>query len=277
MAVRLCGVGDNVVDRYLHLDLMFPGGNALNVAVFARRAGAEAGYIGIIGDDLSGTLVRNALVAEKVEITRLRINESFNAFSQIGIDQDGNRYFIGSTPPPYRLRLDRADLDHVSTYDFVHTGDYGQVEGQLADLSAAARLSFDFGAKPADYADPLLPHIRIATFSGSDLDDAGVLALIRWAQARGPDTVIVTRGAEGSTVAVGEAIHHEPAVPVTVTDSLGAGDAYTATFIVALGAGASLPEAAHRAAAAAGEVCTRFGAFGHEAPMAPLPVTATTG
>lgn len=277
MAVRLCGVGDNVVDRYLHLDLMFPGGNALNVAVFARRAGAEAGYIGIVGDDLSGTMVRNALVAETVEITRLRVNESFNAFSQIGIDEDGNRYFIGSTPPPYRLRLDRADLDHVSTYDFVHTGDYGQVEGQLADLSAAARLSFDFGSKPADYAESLLPHIRIATFSGSGLDESGVLALIRWAQARGPETVIVTRGAAGSTVAVGETIHHEPAVPVTVTDSLGAGDAYIATFVVALGAGASLPEAAHRAAAAAGEVCTRFGAFGHEAPMAPLPVTVTTG
>ena len=277
MAVRLCGVGDNVVDRYLHLDLMFPGGNALNVAVFARRAGAEAGYIGIVGDDLSGTLVRNALVAETVEITRLRVNESFNAFSQIGIDEDGNRYFIGSTPPPYRLRLDRADLDHVSTYDFVHTGDYGQVEGQLADLSAAARLSFDFGSKSADYAEPLLPHIRIATFSGSGLDESGVLALIRWAQARGPETVIVTRGAAGSTVAVGETIHHEAAVPVTVTDSLGAGDAYIATFVVALGAGASLPEAAHRAAAAAGEVCTRFGAFGHEAPMAPLPVTVTTG
>ena len=40
--MRLLGVGDNVVDRYRDLGRMFPGGNALNVAVAAARAGAQA-------------------------------------------------------------------------------------------------------------------------------------------------------------------------------------------------------------------------------------------
>jgi fructoselysine 6-kinase len=59
--VRICGVGDNVVDRYLELGLMFPGGNALNVAVFAKRAGAEAAYLGITGNDVLGEIVRRQL------------------------------------------------------------------------------------------------------------------------------------------------------------------------------------------------------------------------
>ncbi|MFD2353648.1 hypothetical protein ACFSTC_36920 [Nonomuraea ferruginea] len=34
--------GDNVVDRYLHAGLMYPGGSAANVAVHSRRLGATA-------------------------------------------------------------------------------------------------------------------------------------------------------------------------------------------------------------------------------------------
>lgn len=275
MAVRLCGVGDNVVDRYLELGLMFPGGNAVNVAVFARKAGAHAGYLGITGNDVAGETVRRALAAEGVDISRVRVNASFNAFSQIGIDGEGNRYFIGSTPPPYRLELEQADFDYLSGFDLVHTGDYGQVEGQLGALSAVAPVSFDFGSKPLDYAEPLLRHVSAATFSGSDLSDREVLERIRWAQERGPRTVIVTRGALGSVVAVGGTVHHEPAVPVAVKDSLGAGDAYIATLLTGLHAGRTLPDSAAAAARAAGEVCTRLGAFGYEVPMTPLPVPAT--
>jgi fructoselysine 6-kinase len=273
--VRICGVGDNVVDRYLELGLMFPGGNTLNVAVFAKRAGAEAAYLGITGNDVLGEIVRRALAAEGIDTARLRVNDSFNAFSQIGIDLEGNRYFIGSTPPPYRLRLDTEDLAYLTRFDVVHTGDYGQIEGQLAEIAAVASVSFDFGSKPASYAELLLPQVRIATFSGSELDDAAVLERIRWAQARGARTVIVTRGALGSTVAHGPDIHHEPARPVVLRDSLGAGDAYTATLIVGLESGRPLAQAARAAAEAAGEVCTRLGAFGYGVPMTPLPVAAS--
>lgn len=39
--IRIIGVGDNTVDTYIHLKKAFPGGNALNVAVLARRNGAD--------------------------------------------------------------------------------------------------------------------------------------------------------------------------------------------------------------------------------------------
>ena len=35
--MKVIGLGDNVVDKYEHLRLMFPGGNALNFAVFAKK------------------------------------------------------------------------------------------------------------------------------------------------------------------------------------------------------------------------------------------------
>ncbi len=39
--------GDNVVDRYLDLETLFPGGNMVSVAVAARRADAAAAYLGV--------------------------------------------------------------------------------------------------------------------------------------------------------------------------------------------------------------------------------------
>ncbi len=275
MAARICGVGDNVVDRYLELELMFPGGNALNVAVFAKRAGAEAAYLGITGNDVPGAIVRRALAAEGIETERVRISDSFNAFSQIGIDPEGNRFFIGSTPPPYRLFLNSEDFDYLAGFDVVHTGDYGQIEAQLGPLSRRVPVSFDFGSKPTSYAVPLLPFVTIATFSGSELTPEQVQDRIAWAQALGPKTVIVTRGALGSVVARDSQIHHQAARSIEVKDSLGAGDAYIGTILVRLHEGYSLGEAAAAAADAAGEVCTRLGAFGHHARMSPLPVPAS--
>ena len=38
--MKLLGLGDSVMDAYLFQGLWYPGGNAVNTAVLARRAGA---------------------------------------------------------------------------------------------------------------------------------------------------------------------------------------------------------------------------------------------
>ena len=43
--VRLLGIGDNVSDQYVHKNTMYPGGQALNVAVFSRMQGAQTGFL----------------------------------------------------------------------------------------------------------------------------------------------------------------------------------------------------------------------------------------
>ena len=46
-APRILAFGDNVVDCYRARHLMFPGGNCVNHAVFARRFGAVSDRFGI--------------------------------------------------------------------------------------------------------------------------------------------------------------------------------------------------------------------------------------
>ena len=45
--MRVIGIGDNVCDKYEHLRLMFPGGQAANFAVYAGMLGAESAYMGV--------------------------------------------------------------------------------------------------------------------------------------------------------------------------------------------------------------------------------------
>lgn len=45
--VSALGFGDNVVDRYEHIRTMYPGGNAVNFAVYAKKCGAaRSAYYG---------------------------------------------------------------------------------------------------------------------------------------------------------------------------------------------------------------------------------------
>mgnify|MGYP000997457719 CR=1 FL=1 len=58
--MKLLGLGDNVFDAYLFRDELYPGGNAANVSVLARRIGAEyTGYLGELADDPPGRHFRH--------------------------------------------------------------------------------------------------------------------------------------------------------------------------------------------------------------------------
>ena len=47
--MRVIGLGDNVVDMYMHRNVMYPGGNAMNFAVYANLMGVESAYLGVFG------------------------------------------------------------------------------------------------------------------------------------------------------------------------------------------------------------------------------------
>ncbi|EJX54678.1 hypothetical protein [Enterococcus faecium] len=46
--MKVLGLGDNVVDKYENLGIMYPGGNSLNFAVFAKKLGHESSFMGVL-------------------------------------------------------------------------------------------------------------------------------------------------------------------------------------------------------------------------------------
>lgn len=262
--MRICGVGDNVVDRYPQRGLMYPGGNALNVAVHAARLGAESAYLGVTGNDTAGAHIRAALAAEGLRLDRLRTADGPNAYATVYVEEDGNRTFGACDATVSRFTPDAADLAWLRGFDLVHTGDCSHLEDQLPRLAAACPVSFDFSDRPWPYAAPLLPYVRAAVFSRPDADDTEAHDLVRRTADAGVRLAVVTRGARGALIHCEGTLHHQDVVPVEATDTLGAGDSFLAALLVALHhEGRPLADAAARAAAYAAEVCTQPGAFGH--------------
>ena len=263
--MRLAGIGDNVVDCYIEEGIMFPGGNALNVAVAARRSGREAGYIGVVGDDRAGAHIRRALEEEGVETTRLHGAAGRTAYATVRL-VDSNRVFGRGSVGVSRFDPDPEDMDYLRGFDVIHTGDCSSMERHLHTLAGIAPLSFDFSDKGIEYAEPLLSDLWMAEFSGSHLTETEAEDMARWAHERGPAYVLVTLGSQGSLFYDGTRLHRQESVDGKVVDTLGAGDSFIARTIVGIAEGNDVAETLHDAAHAAYEACLTRGAFGYPAP-----------
>ncbi len=273
--MKVVAIGDNCLDWYLDRHTVHPGGNAINVAVYCHRMGAESSYIGQFGTDWAGDVMVRALEFEGVDLTRIRRREGTSGYATIE-NVDGERIFRGSSRGVVRFEPVPEDLAFMTGADLIHTGDNSYLEPHLADFAAIAPVSYDFGSRPAEYCAPLLPHVSYATFSQPDLVRDEVVALIGWAHGLGAKEVYVTQGAAGSYSSALGPVHFEPAVSgAEIVDTLGAGDSFISAMLMSRLNGLALPDAAKRASAFAVESCQTVGAFGYGEPDALMTIAPT--
>jgi sugar/nucleoside kinase (ribokinase family) len=258
--MRLTTLGDLLLDVIVRLDgelvpgddrmaetTAGPGGQAANVAAWAAALGADARFVGRVGDDAAGELVLRALGQRGVDVRgpvagRTGIVVSLAAAGDRTMASDR-----GTAPQLSPQDLDPAwfdaDVLHVSGYALL-------VEPMASAAAAAAGHARAHGAQVS---------VDVSTFT---LVDDAFRARMR---ALAPDLVFATereqealgeldarfvlkRGARGLTV---DGVDH-PAVTVEAVDTTGAGDALAAGFL--LGG----PELA---VATAARCCSRIGAM----------------
>ena len=68
--MKFLGLGDNVIDYYSNLGVMYPGGYAVNTAAHAAILGEEAAYLGNLGDDEMSEVIRDCLLCTSVDTGR---------------------------------------------------------------------------------------------------------------------------------------------------------------------------------------------------------------
>ncbi|MEV0236701.1 PfkB family carbohydrate kinase [Nonomuraea sp. NPDC050786] len=267
--MRIAAVGDNITDCYPEAGHMYPGGNCVNVAVHAARAGARASYVGAAGQDQRGEQLVAALRAEGVDVSRLRRPAGPTGYATV-VTVGGERTFGPFDRGVARFRLDEEDLEFVAAHDLAHSSYSAFLEEQLPAMAERVPLSFDFDVHTGDaYAAALIPYVTYAFFSASHLDAAATADVLSWACAQGAEIAVATRGAAGSLLFDGRRLVMEPAAEVEVVDTLGAGDTFIAHVLTGLATGSGTRESLRRASAHAGQVCTSPGAFGHPSPMTP--------
>ena len=266
--MRLVAVGDNVVDWYIEQDAMFPGGNAFNVAVLARRLGMPTGYVGKLGNDRAGQGMRATLEREGVDAVRTRVEAGPNWVCRVVL-RDGDRKFLGSDRGVYTpLELDDEDLTYIRGFDLLHTSIHSEVEPFLRRLAGTGvRIAFDYSDRYDDaYLEQTSPYVEIAFLSLAERDSEAARGLLAKVRALGPETAVVTLGAAGSLASEGSSVHAESAAPVEVEDTMGAGDAFIAGFLVGLSDGLPLAERMAFAAKVAAANCVTPGSLGYELP-----------
>jgi len=267
--VSLIGVGDNTIDRYIDMNMMYPGGNAVNVSVFFKRMGGEACYLGWLGDDRRGHLVLDSLQAEGVDVSHCRVVAHPTGRCDVEL-RGGDRHFIGSFPGARNLiHLTERDFDHISSYDIIHTSIYSFIEPQLQSLKQVSNLlSFDYSSDwTHEYLKTTLPRVDTAFLSSPNLNDAMVEKLIKWIQAECRGLAVITRGVKGSVAYDGYEIVHQGTVETDVIDTLGAGDSFIARMLYETQMDVELGEAMSLAAESAAKTCTYYGAWGHGVPI----------
>jgi fructoselysine 6-kinase len=265
---QIVAFGDNDVDCYEAHGAMYPGGNALNVAVFARRAGANAAFIGAMADDPAGNHMRAALEMEGVNITRLRRAAGRTAFCVIGNTASGEREFLRADLGVSIIAPNAGDLEMIARADVVHTGRSAHVEAHLSAFSNRARLSFDFADQTGvDYVDAIAPMCFLASFSGGSMTDAEVATLQAQVRKAGANWCLITRGQNGAYLTGPDTDVGVPPAPAEIVDTLGAGDSFIARVLTGLLRGEDPRALMQAAAIMAGETCGQRGGFGHPAPI----------
>lgn len=258
---RFVALGDNCVDHYRTLGVRAAGGNAVNVAVNWARAGLRSAYMGAVGPDSDGELLRAEIAAQGVDVTHLRTLDGVTAVTLIDLTEDGERILahedFGVTAD---YVPDTGDLDFAAGAAIAHCSTPTGFQADTARALAArgVRVSCDFSTR---HVLDGLRDVDVAFYSWESTADDGARALLRRALEAGASTAVVTCGRHGSLAGNAEEVVFVPAREVEVVDTLGAGDSYIAAFLAAWLERRPLIECAARGTAAAAECCQRFGGF----------------
>ncbi|HPX70814.1 MAG TPA: fructoselysine 6-kinase [Bacillota bacterium] len=232
--IKLACVGDNCVDFYDETQEIFFGGNPVNVAVYAKRLGADSSYIGAVGNDSFGAEMLKAISAKGVDTSHTRILPGATALTHVS-RVDGDRVFGDYDEGVMAdFRMSDKDIDFICSHDIMVSGLWGHTASELDRLNAKVPIAFDFSDRPdGPEAEAALPYTDIAFFSDDDSETEALKKKMSDLAERGPETVVATRGAKGSLALSAGRFYEQEALLCELVDTMGAGDSFIAAFLIA--------------------------------------------
>jgi ribokinase len=259
-----------------HEFLQVPGGKGANQAVALARLGIPTQMVGRVGADNFGRELIQNLQTSGVQTENILIDETVSSgVAMIAVDDKGENQII--VIPGANGRVNQADVEHLSNLLPNTTALLLQLEIPMAAVIAAAKAARQAGVKvifdpaPAqvDVPDELYSLVDIITpneveagqlvgFPVNSEESAKQAAAILL--QRGVKCAIAKLGAKGVFCATAEESFFVPAFPITVVDTVAAGDAFNGGLATALHEGLSLHQAVVWGAAAGALAATKPGA-----------------
>jgi len=238
--INAVGVGDYVIDRYYHHGLMFPGGNALNFAVYSKQLGCNAAFVSMLADDKFADVVIKAIddigvdrsrcvqVHGKTWLCNTRIE---NGERTISDDNDGG--VVKNQP----LKIEGDLLNYLGEFDIIHANVNGCLGKEVEKLKlTGVPVIYDYSDvwESQEQLLEMCPYIDFAFFSGKNLHITELKKMLKLTVDYGCELAISTIGEQGSIVYDGEKYYIEKPYKTNgeIIDTLGAGDSFLTGFII---------------------------------------------
>jgi fructokinase len=231
------------------------GGGPFNTARTLGRLREPVAYLGALSHDGFGVRMRELLAGDGVSLEAVVDSDLPSTLALADIDAEGGARYgfwrdgtaAASVTPEVALAVAPADVDvlHVGTLGLVFEPTAAAMEALVERLAGCAAIVVDPNIRPAaiiderGYRERLARILRRATVVKVSDED---LAWLRPGQAAeeaarslleaGPAVVLLTRGAADVLVFTAAGTREVPAPRVEVVDTIGAGDAFCAGFLV---------------------------------------------
>jgi fructokinase len=261
----------------------FAGGSCWNVARAVARLGIPAAWAGAVSADLFGREILEQSRQAGLDPRFLQVVDKPPLIAVVHQTRPPQYFFLGADSADLAFDEQRLPPGWEDSCEFAHFGCISLVREPLG--SRLVRIAERLGARgiPISF-DPNVRNLMGPDYSGlfeqlaklaaviklSDEDLAGIYpglpagAAIARIRALAPKAALLfTRGAEGLRLYAGAETVEQPAFPVAIADTVGAGDcclgAYIASSLSSPSAGAA--QHARFAAAAAAVTCAHAGAY----------------
>ena len=236
-----------------------PGGAPANLAVAAARLGASAAFIGKVGADSFGTLLRNTLMENQVDVSGLVTDaHSRTTLAVVALDKSGERNFSFYRDPSadVNLRPEEISEDQLKNTRFLHFGSVSLTTdpARSATFHAVRRakelgaiISYDPNYRASLWRDEEtaiermrepLSMVDILKVSDEELPlltgTGDLESGSRMLADQGIALVLVTLGARGAYYRFGGRTGQLPGVKVKVGDTNGAGDTFLGAVLAQL-------------------------------------------
>lgn len=233
-----------------------PGGAPANLAVAAARLGASTAFIGKVGADSFGTLLKDTLVNNNVDVSGLCVDPiNRTTLAVVALDSTGERSFSFYRDPSADVNLQAEEI-HLPDTKYLHFGSVSLTtepakSATLYTVETAKRQGAIISYDP-NYRASLWPSEEVAIaqmrqplsmvdvlkisdeelplLTGTTDLDVGSQQL----SDKGISLVLITLGAEGAYYRLKGQTGHIPGVKVTVGDTNGAGDTFFGAVLAQL-------------------------------------------
>ncbi|MCY3621984.1 MAG: ribokinase [Gammaproteobacteria bacterium] len=267
---------------------VFPGGKGLNQSIAAARAGVDVVHVGCVGED--GRWLRDALAAEGVDVSGLRVVEGASGHAVIQVNEVGENAIVifGGTNRTLVEDDIRAAVGRVASDDWL------MLQNEINDLDLVLSLAEKSGCRVAFNVAPvdgrearydlagvgllIVNEIEASALAGTDAADDDWSAVMAALAKRAPKAaVVLTLGSGGLVYSDGSGLATLPAYAVSAIDETAAGDAFIGYLMASLIRGESMEDALRMGSAAGALAVTRAGAASSLPELADVRLLVQTG